>query len=416
MQYQYSKAGSQPESSTMSTAAGPTLEGENSAQLEAAGLGATSQPSYGLSEYGQAADEAVRDVHLDAIPNRDIVYEQLAHNFGYCDDLTPTLLSDLMALGFAPGEFHSDTNTGFAMRAFVPMPGAELAEGVEPPTRAVVAFRGTEPSDLMDVITDMDPVGVGYLQFEANQGKIAEIMGALASPDVVGHSLGGALAQLAACRIGGVGSIVTFQAPGIAQADVELLDEGVESTHYRVKGDVVDNAGEAHTDGTVVELDTVGVDGPEGHIDYPLAAVGKDRGMGGLHGNGTEIEDVLVTDTEHDDQKFEDIRGDAGEVYRDLEELTRIVSDALENGLDAVGSRDALLSLGFDVGELAAEFAEQLSVLIGDLDEASHPAIAEQLEAMLSAAGVPDWIAGPLATAGATAILEGLDLDERMAS
>ena len=134
----------------------------------------------------------------------------------------------------------------------------------------VLAFRGTEPTDKQDLATDIDIQAVGHTQFEANKDRIEAILRALShdgeTPVVLtGHSLGGALCQQVAAEYPEyVADVVTFQSPGVDQATVDKLgdynssvdpDRQIESTHVVASGDLVSSAGEAHTEGTVLEFD-----------------------------------------------------------------------------------------------------------------------------------------------------------------
>jgi len=370
-------------------------------QGNAAALEANSQAQgeqAGLEAFGELIGGAFVAAEQAAIPTRDIVYEQLAHGLAYVDSdhaaVDGIVLSDL---GYVEAGRLDDPATGLQAVAFAPAPSELLrSEGLPQPEVGVMVFRGTE--ELADVIDDANPAGVGYGQFEANEAEIAALMGSLGPCDVSGHSLGGALAQLAACRIGGVREIVTFQAPGIDEADVALLEEGVESTHYRCKGDVVDNAGEAHTEGEVVELDTKGVDGPEGHTDLLLVQAGEARGIEGLAGNGTEIEGIERSHTRDDDQRYEDIRREAGEL--ELQPVIDAVLESLEVGLEAAGVREALDALGIDLYELAQQIGEALVDLGAEL-ATDEGYLAGQIEAVLVACGVPAWAAQGMAEVAA---------------
>lgn len=192
----------------------------------------------------------------------DIMYEQLAHRFAYRDKLTAEdhewLTSQgLQCKGTTKGKH------GLAMMAFVPLPGFD---GMR---RPVLAFRGTD--DMRDVLDDFNANGVGAAQMAVNEGLIAKtLMGLQAygkEPAVTGHSLGGALAQMAAARFPDlVAKVVTFQSPGIPremaqrvdQANAEITSQGkgetVHSHHYQVNGDLVGKSGEALTSGEVSQI------------------------------------------------------------------------------------------------------------------------------------------------------------------
>jgi hypothetical protein len=95
--------------------------------------------------------------------------------------------------------------------------------------------------------------------------------------DLVGHSLGGALAQMAA-TLGPTGRIVTFQAPGAGEM-ASQIPEDVESTHHRARNDVVPWAGGAHTSGATYEYDHEGVDTPGDHASFLLNGMSEERGI-----------------------------------------------------------------------------------------------------------------------------------------
>lgn len=159
---------------------------------------------------------------------------------------------------------------GFQMRVFVPV---DPKSGKLP----IVAFRGTEgisfdvkekPEGTLDtIIGDFSPAGVGYNQYQQNHELIKRNMDAAASQGkviITGHSLGGAIAQIAATEFRQVTSeVVTFQSAAISQQDVNRMKAynaanpraAVKSRHYRVDGDVVPNAGEADLPGEIHYFD-----------------------------------------------------------------------------------------------------------------------------------------------------------------
>jgi hypothetical protein len=136
------------------------------------------------------------------------------------------------------------------------------ALGLTSPTEApVLVLRGT--NDAKDVVADANRLGVGYNQFVDNWsgGKGVEAWlnsisqaapdNAGGSVDIVGHSLGGALAQWIAAaytHLGHpVGRVVTFNSPGISATYARrfnpTLSLGV--TDYIADGDIVSMAGQA---------------------------------------------------------------------------------------------------------------------------------------------------------------------------
>ena len=120
----------------------------------------------------------------------------------------------------------------------------------------VIAFRGTQPTHIEDITTDLNPVGVGFDQMYKNVNLILQIIkDAGGKADFTGHSLGGALAQYAAAYYPGVANrVVTFQAPGIdkeSAAQFARQKNRPQVTHNIADNDVVDLAGGSHLQGDV---------------------------------------------------------------------------------------------------------------------------------------------------------------------
>lgn len=138
----------------------------------------------------------------------------------------------------------------------------------------VIAFRGTEPTHLDDITTDLNPVGVGFDQLYKNVDLILQIIkDAGGRADFTGHSLGGALAQYAAAYYPNVANrVVTFQAPGIDKQSADLFAKQKnrpQVTHNIADNDVVDLAGSSHLEGDFYrhELNSWFT-----HTDYMLTA------------------------------------------------------------------------------------------------------------------------------------------------
>ena len=186
------------------------------------------------------------------LANTDAVIEQLAHGM-VAKELDANDEHFLAVNGYQAMPIIRGVHE-FVMRTFLP------TQAGKPP---VVAFRGTVPSKIQTVIADLDPSGIGMYQFNPNRALIdGQIAAAAAHGQIVssGHSLGGALAQIAAATFPDrVGRIVTFQAPGISRDLVHQLekynaehpDQEIESTHHRVKGDLVPLGGQALTPGVI---------------------------------------------------------------------------------------------------------------------------------------------------------------------
>ncbi|MEH2130900.1 MAG: S8 family serine peptidase [Nostoc sp.] len=122
----------------------------------------------------------------------------------------------------------------------------------------VLVFRGSKEE--IDWVDNAHPGGVGVGQYNAalQQGIdkwLEEKANNEPKPDVIGHSLGGALAQLTAADFSKwIGEIVTFNAPGISPDRLSRFKGGVQVTHYISPTDIVSRAGWAFLPGTIYEM------------------------------------------------------------------------------------------------------------------------------------------------------------------
>ncbi len=188
----------------------------------------------------------------------EVLLEQMAHDMGYEDKLKPEQQALLAKFGYSDGGMVNGP-FGFEMRSFIP-------SNPEYP-HPILAFRGTEFSKPKDLVADLEPESVGLQQFNANRRRIElelQKLSKLGKVWLTGHSLGGALAQLAGSEFADLtGRIITFQSPGIDAKHVAKLkkhnkaneNQQVLSTHYQVAGDVVSGAGEALTPGELVKFE-----------------------------------------------------------------------------------------------------------------------------------------------------------------
>lgn len=215
---------------------------------------ATSQSKPSASDRGFAQATGDQRAQME----RDVVAEHLAHGIAYHDEITSDDQAYLESKGLEVGStFHG--HGGLDMTTFIPANGSRATP--------VLAFRGTKGS--ADVVADTTPAGVGAFQMAANEGPIAAALASLqryGRPIVTGHSLGGALAQMAATRFPDlVGRVVTFQSPGIPRDMVAKLDaynrkaeatggKPVQSQHYSVEGDLIPLAGQAFTTGFITVI------------------------------------------------------------------------------------------------------------------------------------------------------------------
>lgn len=242
--------------------------------------------------------------NLAAIPNYHVILEQLAHRHAYeSPDLsapdeysgaankTAAQATLLRRLGYRKGASVESAVTGFQVTCFLPfvdaagkqIPPAELGLPDGTRLRPVLAFRGTDGSQLRDILDDANKDGIGMTQMSMHAEEVRQLMTQAASagfglPDLTGHSLGGALAQRAAARCEGLfNDIVTFQAPGIGAEASRVDPRKNRSTHYMADGDVVSRAGGQHTAGEVVKLGYRSGNTPGNHTAFPLASLNAHR-------------------------------------------------------------------------------------------------------------------------------------------
>jgi serralysin len=188
------------------------------------------------------------------------VYESLAKLIAYVDD-RPEFQSQvavfLNSVGYRIDRSLDDPATGFHAVGLV---------STTPDKPPVLVFRGTDGASDDPALGDRR--AIGFNQIEANKLAISDWLTRIAQdpsnpdrllPDAIGHSLGGALAQLAAAQITSlVGDIVTFNSPGTSRTAVNtfLSNGGADKnvTHYVVNGDIVSLGGEAFLPGTAILL------------------------------------------------------------------------------------------------------------------------------------------------------------------
>src|SRR4028118_1194777 len=193
------------------------------------------------------------------MPSSPAAYETIAKQLVYIDNnlQSQTLVqTGLSAAGYQIDRTFDDPGTGFHAIGLI---------STTPDKPPVLVFRGTD--SLIDDVANADRRGVGFNQFEANKQALGNWLTQISQdtaknprrlpPDVLGHSLGGALTQLAATEFTStIGDIVTFNSPGVAQSTVNTFKQKVGAeknvTHYIVSGDFVSLGGEAFLPGKVV--------------------------------------------------------------------------------------------------------------------------------------------------------------------
>ncbi|MEG3841007.1 Mbeg1-like protein [Microcoleus sp. herbarium14] len=193
------------------------------------------------------------------MPSSPAAYENIAKQLVYIDNnpqLQTLVQTGLTAAGYQIDRTFDDPGTGFHAIGLI---------STTPDKPPVLVFRGTD--SLVDDVANADKRGVGFNQFEANKQALGNWLTQISQdtaknprrlpPDLLGHSLGGALTQLAATEFTStIGDIVTFNSPGIAQSTVNTFKQkagaGKNVTHYIVSGDFVSLGGEAFIPGKVV--------------------------------------------------------------------------------------------------------------------------------------------------------------------
>jgi len=183
----------------------------------------------------------------------DPAYEVLAKELAYVFDnpaFSQQVSSSLALAGYKIDQSFIDTATGFQ---------AVGLTSLTPEKPPVLVFRGTD--EAIDDAANSDPNGIGVNQFTANKAAIGawltKVGTATVKPDIVGHSLGGALAQLtAAAFTSAIGNVVTFNSPGVNTATATQFQQAgggsKNVTHYIVQGDLVSLAGQSFIPGTVI--------------------------------------------------------------------------------------------------------------------------------------------------------------------
>ncbi len=192
------------------------------------------------------------------MPSSPAVYENLAKRLVYIDDnpqLQAVVQGGLTAAGYRVDRTFDDPATGFHAIGLI---------STTPDKPPVLVFRGGD--EAIDDVANADKRGIGFNQFEANKQALGNWLTQINQdttknpnrlpPDVLGHSLGGALTQLAATEFtSAIGDIVTFNSPGIDQDTVNIFKQkvgaGKNVTHFIVSGDFVSLGGEAFLPGKV---------------------------------------------------------------------------------------------------------------------------------------------------------------------
>jgi hypothetical protein len=131
----------------------------------------------------------------------------------------------------------------------------------------IIAFRGTEPT-ASDIAADATPEGVGKSVFELHKKEIKSMLDKMTSSRgsklvVVGHSLGGAMAQWTTAEFPGqINETVTFNSPGISREASKKFEKNSsaqknkpEVFHYVTRGDIVSTSGQTPLPGKVTMME-----------------------------------------------------------------------------------------------------------------------------------------------------------------
>lgn len=161
---------------------------------------------------------------------------------------------------------------------------ALLVPPAHPEKHTLIIFSGTDPTDIEDVLTDLSMGSVGNAQYEdkinhqliQEMFRLASQLSKSGKSLVIGHSLGGSLAQIAASEFGSqIAELVTFNSPGVGTGRLrdfkkQNSEDMPEVTHHINYGDMADMLGEGHIPGTIFEHFTERYHPEKAHNDFVL--------------------------------------------------------------------------------------------------------------------------------------------------
>ena len=188
----------------------------------------------------------------------DPVYETFAKRIVYLPNPSENavVIGAVTAAGYRIDRVFNDPGTDFQALALT---------SLTPDKPPVLIFKGG--IDPGDDAAFTDRRGVAFNQFEANKTAIGNWLTQISRdpvknprsllPDVIGHSMAGALAQRAAAEFtNSIGETITFNSPGIDRGTANLFRQNGGGnkpvTHYVVNGDFVSLGGEEFIPGRVV--------------------------------------------------------------------------------------------------------------------------------------------------------------------
>ncbi|MEK0179015.1 MAG: DUF2974 domain-containing protein [Oscillatoriales cyanobacterium] len=188
------------------------------------------------------------------------VYEALAKSIVYLNDRPDSqnlVARFLDTNGYYIDRIFNDPQTGLYAIGF----GA-----VDPKTPPVLVFRGTD--FIGDDAIFSDSPNIGFAEFENNKDAIENWLQEIGKntsqnpnqllPDAIGHSAGGAIAQIVATEFSSItGDIFTFNSPGVSKTTVNAFKKNLTRignknvNHYIVSGDIISLFGEQFLPGKV---------------------------------------------------------------------------------------------------------------------------------------------------------------------
>jgi pimeloyl-ACP methyl ester carboxylesterase len=188
------------------------------------------------------------------------VYEALAKSIVYLNgrpDSQNLVSRFLDTNGYYIDRVFDDQQTGFYAIGF----GA-----TDPQNPPVLVFRGTDFIGNDAIFSDSR--NIGFPEFENNKDAIENWLKEIGTdfaknpnqllPDAIGHSVGGAIAQIVATESNLItGNVFTFNSPGVSKTTVNTFRRNFSKTpnksvnHYIVSGDFVSLFGEAFLPGKV---------------------------------------------------------------------------------------------------------------------------------------------------------------------
>lgn len=299
-------------------------------------------------------------------------YETLAKTYIYTFDQPDFFLSNNQIL--AENELQIDQifenpETGLVALGLV---------SKNPNNPPVLVFRGNDFAN--DDQAWSNSPEIGFVQFSGNQEEISRWLkktkeDSQGNPqglaaDIIGHSLGGALAQITGVQLPEItGDIMTFNAPGISSESAisftkNGLNQGKSVTHYLVSGDFVSLLGEALLPGTVI-LQIV----ERSNEINPLVILNKNRLTDLLTDSAPTVVEKILSTTEVNQSNFTFADGD----YYTFIEALSFFKPQLANHLKSRGNAETFRqSPEFSYEKLVQEIQQtlaptQANYLVGNL-------------------------------------------------